>query len=159
MSFLADRLPATPMASSLIVPDDINLVMPALWEHKAVNAKNFRAVESDGLAKVFPRYAGQIAIYQNFLARLQSGAMTFVNSDTCERLYFTVDFDPRLAQETIDRAVDVVRATRAGSCYPARSGIKGLSLSHVFSPREMRALWLKSSTRLPIRSSTRWCRS
>jgi hypothetical protein len=96
------------------VPSDINLQMPALWEHKAVNAKNFKAVERDGLAKVFPRYAGQVAIYQNFLEVFNPALLTFVNSDTCERLHFTVPFDPRLAQETIDRAVDIVRATRAG---------------------------------------------
>jgi hypothetical protein len=100
------------------VPDDINLTTPALWEHKAVNAKNFKAVERDGLAKVFPRYAGQVAIYQNFLGVFNPALLTFVNSDTCERLHFTVDFDPRLAQETIDRAVDVVRATRAGELLP-----------------------------------------
>src|SRR5262249_27010247 len=40
---------------------------PALWEHKALNARNFRAVERDGLTKVFPRYAAQVALYQNFL--------------------------------------------------------------------------------------------
>ena len=98
----------------LTVPDEINLLTPALWEHKALNAKNFKAVERDGLAKVFPRYAGQVAIYQHFLGVFNPALMTIVNSDTCERLHFTVPFDPRLAQETIDRALDVVRATRAG---------------------------------------------
>ena len=33
------------------VPADVDLAIPALWEHKALNAKNFRAVERDGLAK------------------------------------------------------------------------------------------------------------
>ena len=102
----------------LTVPDDIDLLTPALWEHKALNAKNFKAVERDGLAKVFPRYAGQVAIYQNFLEVFNPALMTIVNSDTCERLHFTVPFDPRLAQETIDRAIDVVRATRAGELLP-----------------------------------------
>jgi hypothetical protein len=100
------------------VPSDINLTTPALWEHKAVNAKNFKAVERDGLTKVFPRYAGQVAIYQNFLGVFNPALLTIVNADTCERLHFKVDFDPRLAQETIDRAVDVVRATRVGELLP-----------------------------------------
>ena len=98
----------------LTVPDDINLLTPALWEHKALNAKNFRAVERDGLAKVVPRYAGQVAIYQ-LLEVFNPALMTIVDSDTCERLHFTVPFDPRLAQEAIDRAVDLVRATRDAS--------------------------------------------
>jgi hypothetical protein len=100
------------------VPCDINLTTPAVWEHKALNAKNFKAVERDGLAKVFPRYAGQVAIYQSFLDVLNPALITIVNSDTCERLHFTVAFDARLAQETIDRAVEVIRATRAGELLP-----------------------------------------
>jgi hypothetical protein len=96
------------------VPDDIDLATPALWECKGLNAKNFRAVQRDGLAKVFPRYAGQVAIYQSFLNVHNPALMTIVNSDTCERLHFRVEFDARLAQETIDRAVNVIRATRAG---------------------------------------------
>ena len=100
------------------VSHDISLTIPALWECKALNAKNARAIERDGLAKVFPRYAGQVAIYQNFLGVFNPALLTIVNSDTCERLHFTVAFDPRLAQETIDRAVDVVRATRADELLP-----------------------------------------
>ena len=75
------------------VPEEVDLATPAIWEHKALNAKNFRAVERDGLAKVFPRYAGQVAIYQNFLGVFNPALMTIVNGDTCERLHFTVEFD------------------------------------------------------------------
>ena len=92
--------------------------MPVVWEHKALNAKNARAVERDGLAKVFPRYAGQVAIYQRFLDILNPALMTIVDSDTCERLHFTVEFDALLAQETIDRAFDVIHATRTGELLP-----------------------------------------
>ena len=37
------------------------LIFPLIWEHKAVNAKNWRAVERDGLEKTFPQYAVQVA--------------------------------------------------------------------------------------------------
>src|SRR6516165_1325625 len=95
------------------------LATPALWEHKALNAKNFKAVERDGLAKVFPRYAAQIAVYQNFLEVAANPALvTIVNADTCERLYFTVPFDARRAQEASDRAVQVIEATRVGELLP-----------------------------------------
>jgi hypothetical protein len=94
------------------------LAAPALWEHKALNAKNYRAVERDGLAKVFPRYAAQVALYQNFLDVTNPALMTITNADTCERLYFTVPFDARRAQEASDRAVQVIEATRVGELLP-----------------------------------------
>ena len=95
------------------------LATPALWEHKALNAKNYRAVERDGLAKVFPRYAAQVALYQNFLKVVANPALvTITNADTCERLYFTVLFDARRAQEASDRAVQVIEATRVGELLP-----------------------------------------
>jgi hypothetical protein len=96
----------------------LDLDVPALWEHKALNAKNYRAVERDGLAKVFPRYAAQVALYQNFLNVLNPALITAVNADTCERLHFTVEFDARRAQEASDRAVQVIEATRAGELLP-----------------------------------------
>jgi hypothetical protein len=97
---------------------ELRLATPALWEHKALNARNYRAVERDGLAKVFPRYAAQVALYQNFLSVTNPALVTVVNADTCERLHFTVPFDARCAQEASDRAVQVIEATRAGELLP-----------------------------------------
>jgi hypothetical protein len=99
-------------------PASIEFDMPALWECKGLNAKNYRAVERDGLAKVFPRYAAQVALYQAFLDILNPALVTVVNADTCERLHFTVEFNARLAQEASDRAVTVIEATRAGELLP-----------------------------------------
>ncbi len=120
LGFVVADSPIAGHADGIItfVPDEIELATPALWECKGLNAKNFNAVERDGLAKVFPRYAGQVAIYQKFLEICNPVLMTVVNSDTCERLHFKVEFDARLAQETFDRAVDVIRATRAGELLP-----------------------------------------
>jgi hypothetical protein len=120
LEFIVADSPIAGHADGIItfVPNDIDLATPALWECKGLNAKNFKAVERDGLAKVFPRYAGQVAIYQNFLGLPNPALMTIVNSDTCERLHFKVEFDARLAQETIDRAVNVIKATRAGELLP-----------------------------------------
>ena len=120
LGFIVADSPIAGHADGIItsVPNDIELATPALWECKGLSAKNFRAVERDGLAKVFPRYAGQVAIYQRFLEVPNPALMTIVNSDTCERLHFRVKFDARLAQETIDRAVDVIKSTRAGKLLP-----------------------------------------
>ena len=45
----------------------VYLNFPFLWEHKAINAKNWRALERDGLEKTYPQYAAQVAIYQAYL--------------------------------------------------------------------------------------------
>lgn len=102
----------------IYVPAGVELATPALWEHKGLNAKNFRAVERDGLAKVFPRYAAQVALYQAFLDVLNPALITIVNADTCERRHFAIEFDVRRAQEASDRAVMVIEATRAGELLP-----------------------------------------
>src|SRR5262249_57229757 len=38
------------------------VIYPLIWEHKCTNAKNFRAIERDGLIKAFPQYAAQVAL-------------------------------------------------------------------------------------------------
>ena len=105
-------------ADGIIIGAPVCLATPALWECKALNARNYRAVERDGLAKVFPRYAAQVALYQNFLGVLNPALVTIVNADSCERVHFTVPFDARRAQEASDRAVQVIEATRAGELLP-----------------------------------------
>jgi hypothetical protein len=94
------------------------LIYPALWEHKAVNAKNWRAVERDGLEKAFPQYAAQVALYQGYLDKTNPALFTVTNADTCERLYFWVPFSAERAQEWSDRAAFIVEATRAGELLP-----------------------------------------
>jgi hypothetical protein len=120
LSFVAVEGMIAGHADGIIVsaPAVAGLTIPALWECKALNARNYRAVERDGLAKVFPRYSAQIAVYQNFLNVLNPALVSIVNSDSCERLYFTIPFDARRAQEAIDRAVQVIKATRAGELLP-----------------------------------------
>ena len=58
---------------------------PFLWEHKATNAKNWRAIERDGLEKAFPQYAAQVALYQAYLDMTNPALFTVTNADTCER--------------------------------------------------------------------------
>ena len=87
---------------------------PALWEHKAVKAKGWKAIERDGLTGLYKIYAAQIAIYQNYLSVTNAALATIVNADTCERLHLLVPFDAQLAQATSDRAVAIIKATRAG---------------------------------------------
>ncbi len=87
---------------------------PFLWEHKATNAKNWKAIERDGLEKAFPQYAAQVALYQAYLDETNPALFTVTNSDTCERLHLWVPFNAERAQEWSDRAVHIIQATRAG---------------------------------------------
>jgi hypothetical protein len=65
---------------------------PFLWEHKALNAKNWRAVERDGL-KTLPQYAAQVALYQAYLEITNPALFSCTNADTCELVHFFVPFN------------------------------------------------------------------
>jgi hypothetical protein len=91
---------------------------PALWEHKCIKAKGWKAIERDGLTGLYEIYAAQVAIYQAYLDVTNAALFTVVNADNCERLNFLVPFDAQLAQATSDRAVAVIEATRAGELLP-----------------------------------------
>jgi hypothetical protein len=94
------------------------LIYPLLWEHKAVNSKNWRALERDGLEKTFPQYAAQVSLYQAYLDITNPALFTALNADTCERLHFLVPFNAERAQFWSDRAVNIIEATRAGELLP-----------------------------------------
>ena len=94
------------------------LACPAVWEHKAVNAKNWRAVERDGLEKVFPQYLAQVVIYQAYLDLTNPALFSITNCDSCERLHFLVPFNAERAQLWSDRAANIIEATRAGELLP-----------------------------------------
>jgi hypothetical protein len=87
---------------------------PCLWEHKALGARGFKAIERDGLTGLYAPYAAQVAIYQAYLDCTNPALFSVVNADSCERLHFTLPFDAELAQATSDRAVMVIEATRSG---------------------------------------------
>jgi hypothetical protein len=94
------------------------LIYPLLLEHKAVNSKNWRALERDGLEKTFPQYAAQVSLYQAYLDITNPALFTALNADTCERLHFLVPFNAERAQLWSDRAVTIIEATRAGELLP-----------------------------------------
>jgi hypothetical protein len=92
---------------------------PCLWEHKALNGKNWRAIARAGVAKAFPHYHAQVLIYQAYLGVTANPAVfTATNADTCERLHLLVPFDATRAQEWSDRAAGIIEATRAGELLP-----------------------------------------
>jgi hypothetical protein len=94
------------------------MMYPLLWEHKAINAKNWRALEGNGLEKTFPQYTAQIALYQAYLDKPNPALFTATNADSCELLHFFVPFNAERAQLWSDRAVIIIEATRANELLP-----------------------------------------
>jgi hypothetical protein len=99
-------------------PQIDDLDYPAIWEHKALGAKSWRAIERDGLVGLYEVYAAQVSLYQAYLDCTSPALFTVLNADTCERLHFLVSFNAQLAQAASDRAVIVIEATRAGELLP-----------------------------------------
>jgi hypothetical protein len=96
----------------------VYLAFPCVFECKALNAKNWRAVNKDGFVKTFPRYATQVALYQHFLDKTSPALITCVNSDTCEVLHLALPFDAVRARGAVERAEAIVAATRNGELLP-----------------------------------------
>jgi len=105
-------------------PAALGLRMPALWECKTMNAKNWRACIKDGVAISKPVYAAQIAIYQAYMEPVVPGIsaapalFTAINKDTAELYHELVSFDAALAQRMSDRGVRILQATDAGELLP-----------------------------------------
>ena len=105
-------------------PEGFGLAVPALWECKTMNAKNWRACVKDGVAKSKPVYAAQIAVYQAYMEATVPGisaapaVFTAINKDTAEMHHELVPFDADLAQRMSDRGVRILQATDAGELLP-----------------------------------------
>lgn len=105
-------------------PVGFDLAVPALWECKTMNAKNWRACVKDGVTKSKPVYGAQIAVYQAYMEAQEPGIsanpamFTAINKDTAELYHELVPFDAELAQRMSDRGVRILRATDAGELLP-----------------------------------------
>lgn len=88
---------------------------PALWENKVLGAKGFASLVKHGLAKAYPNYAVQVAIYQAYMQLAENPAIfTALNADTMEIHVAMVPFDAALAQENIDKAARILTACDHG---------------------------------------------
>jgi len=105
-------------------PGALKLGVPALWECKTMNAKNWRETVKSGVAVAKPIYAAQIALYQAYMDAAVPGLasnpalFTAINKDTAELYHELVPFNAELAQRMSDRAVRILRATDAGELLP-----------------------------------------
>lgn len=106
-------------ADGIIIDGPPVLQYPCLFEHKALGSSGWKKLEKHGLKTAYPQYEMQVALYQAYLGLDQNPALfTAVNSDTCEVLHILVPFDAEVAQAASDRAVAVIKATKAGELLP-----------------------------------------
>lgn len=106
-------------ADGVVVLAPNGMAVPALWECKSANAKNWRDIVKRGVRAAKPIYAAQIALYQAYLGLTEAPALfTAINKDTCEIWHELVPFDGALAQASSDKAVQILRACDAGELLP-----------------------------------------
>lgn len=106
-------------ADGVVVGAPNGMAVPALWECKSANAKNWREIVRRGVVKAKPIYAAQIALYQAYLGLTDAPALfTAINKDTCEIWHELVPFDAERAQAASDKAVRILKACDAGELLP-----------------------------------------
>lgn len=96
----------------IVAGPDIGVPWPALWEHKALNARSWSALAKRGLALARPVYYAQVQIYMAYLD-VPTTLFSALNKDTQELLHEITPFDPPCAQALSDRAVAVIRAAES----------------------------------------------
>ena len=75
-------------------------------------------MERDGLERRYSHYLAQVSLYQAYLNVTNPALFTITNADTCEWLHFFVPFNAERAQFWSDRAVNIIKTTRAGELLP-----------------------------------------
>lgn len=92
---------------------------PALWENKVLGSKGYGQLVKNGVARAYPKYAAQLAVYQAYMQLAENPAVfTALNADTMEIHVEFVPFDQSLAQANIDKAAKVLAACDHGEELP-----------------------------------------
>lgn len=100
---------------------DIGVAWPALWEHKAINAKSWNDLMKRGLKDSKPIYYAQVQIYMAYL-EVPVTLFTALNKDTQELFHEIVPFDAAHAQVLSDKAVAILRAAESHQLPPRIAG-------------------------------------
>lgn len=92
---------------------------PAMWEHKYVGGKTFREIHKQGIKKARHGYWMQCQVNMAYLGLTENPTVfTVTCGDDGQQLHLLIDFDPEGAQLTSDKAVRIVKATKAGELLP-----------------------------------------
>ena len=101
----------------IVAGPEIGVRWPALWEHKALNAKSWTDVVKRGLRLSKPIYFAQVQLYMAYM-ELGVALFTALNKDSQALHHEIVPFEPAEAQALSDRAVAIIRAADAGELPP-----------------------------------------
>ncbi len=101
----------------IVAGPDVGLPWPALWEHKALNARSWEDLVKKGLKESKPLYWAQVQIYMAYLD-VPMTLFSALNKNTQELFHEPVRFDPADAQALSDRAVAILRAVDAQELPP-----------------------------------------
>jgi hypothetical protein len=92
---------------------------PCVWEHKGLRHSGWMKIDREGFDKAYPKYCVQVWIYMAYLGLTANPAViTVTDADTMERLHLLLPFDIERAQLWSDRAVAIIKATRANELLP-----------------------------------------
>lgn len=95
----------------------IGVRWPALWEHKALNAKSWSDTVKRGLRLSKPVYFAQVQLYMAYM-ELGVALFTALNKDSQTLYHEIVPFEPAEAQALSDKAVAIIHAAEAGELPP-----------------------------------------
>lgn len=101
----------------IISGPDVGVPWPALWEHKALNARSWNDLVKHGLARSKPVYFAQVQLYMAYM-ELEIALVTALNKDTQALYHEAVAFDQAAAQALSDKAVEILRAAETGELPP-----------------------------------------
>jgi hypothetical protein len=101
----------------IVAGPDIGITWPALFEHKAINAKSWNDLVKRGLALSKPVYYAQVQIYMAYL-EVPVTLFTALNKDSQELYHEIVPFDAPHAQALSDKAVEILRAAETHELPP-----------------------------------------
>ena len=115
----------------IVAGPDIGIRWPALWEHKALNAKSWTDLVKRGLRLSKPIYFAQVQLYMAYM-ELEVALFTALNKDSQALHHEVVPFEPAEAQALSDKAVDDHSRRRRGRAAAAhRRRPRLLPLPHV----------------------------
>ncbi len=105
----------------IVAGPDVGIAWPALWEHKALNAKSWSDTVKRGVYLSKPIYYAQLQIYMAYMD-LSTALFTALNKDNQALHHEVVEFDATDAQELSDKAIDIIRAAETGELPPRIAG-------------------------------------
>jgi hypothetical protein len=101
----------------IVAGPDVGITWPALWEHKALNAKSWEDLVKKGLKESKPLYQAQVQIYMAYL-EVPVTLFSALNKNTQELFHEIVSLDPAEAQTLSDKAVAVLQVVDVGELPP-----------------------------------------